>query len=71
MADQTTLEQRVEALERTVAELQERLLRPVVQPKSVLNVVGSMKDEPFFDEVVAYGREHRRSDQPSEPDDEP
>jgi hypothetical protein len=50
---ESTLEQRVKTLEETVRELQD-----------AINVIGSMKDEPAFDEVLAHGRAIRDADRP-------
>ena len=55
----TLIEQRLEAVEIAVSELQ-RLL--IVQPPAtdwLRRFDGAFKDEPAFDEVVAYGRAMR------------
>lgn len=63
---QATLEQRMTALEETVRELQEAM--HARQPTSdwLERVIGSMKDEPAFDEALAYGRAIRQADRPAE-----
>jgi hypothetical protein len=63
---QATLEQRMTALEETVRELQEAM--HARQPSSdwLERVIGSMKDEPAFDEVLAHGRAIRQADRPAE-----
>lgn len=61
-----TLEQRMTALEQTVRELQEALDVRKLAPDWLDNVIGSMKDEPAFDEVVAHGRTIRQADRPAE-----
>ena len=63
---QTTLEQRVTALENAVHELREALNARKPGPDWLDRVVGSMKDEPAFDEVLAYGRAIRQADRPAE-----
>ena len=63
---EATLEQRMTALEEVVRELRETLkARPPV-PDWLDRVIGSMKDEPAFDEVLAYGRAIRQADRPVE-----
>ena len=61
----TTVEQRLLALEREVAEIKSRLGTAPAQPADadwVSAISGSMKDDPEFDEVVKLGREIRRAD---------
>jgi hypothetical protein len=60
-----SLEQRLEAVEAAIAELKQQ-----THPESnwLEQVTGSFKDDPIFDEVLAYGREYRYADRP---DDEP
>lgn len=60
----TNLERRVEAVEAAVRELQK-----AIEPGNhdwLKAVIGSMQDEPAFDEVLAYGREFRDSQRPPE-----
>ena len=67
----TTVEQRLLALEREVAEIKSRLGKaPPHAPDAdwVSVVSGSMKDEPEFDEVVKLGRQIRTADA-REPDE--
>ncbi len=63
---ETALEQRVTALESAVHELQKALSGRKPAPDWLDRVVGSMKDEPAFDEVLAYGRAIRQADRPTE-----
>jgi hypothetical protein len=66
MSTEPTLEQRVTALEKAVADLQ-RQLAAKPQPDHWLNqIIGSFKDEPAFDEVLEYGRAFREADRPPE-----
>ena len=59
---QATLEQRMTALEETVRELQEALHARQPAPDWLDRVIGSMKDEPAFDDVLAAGRAIRQAD---------
>ena len=61
MSEPTTLEQRVAALEREVAELKRRLALSQGKKNWIEAITGSMKDYPEFEEVVRLGREYRRS----------
>ncbi len=63
---EAALERRMTALEESVRELQEliRARRPAANWLD--SVIGSMKDEPAFDEVLAHGRAKRHADVPAE-----
>ena len=63
---EATLEQRMTALEQTVRELQEAINTRRPAPDWLDDVIGSMKDEPAFDEVLAHGRAIRQADRPAE-----
>jgi hypothetical protein len=63
MSEAATVEQRLDALERAVADLQRQA--PVGQPWWE-RVAGSMKDLPEFDEVLRLGREARDADRPGD-----
>ena len=55
MATNTSLEERIAAVEAAIAELQKQ----VVIPQStnwLQQITGSFKDEPAFEEVLAYGQ---------------
>jgi hypothetical protein len=62
---EVTLDQRMTAMEEAVRELQD--LVKVRKPASdwLDRVIGSMQDEPAFDEVLAYGRSIRQADRPA------
>jgi len=60
------LEQRMMALEEAVRELQEAMKARTPAPDWLDRVIGSMKDEPAFDEVLAHGRSIRQADRPAE-----
>lgn len=61
-----TLEQRITVLEQAVRELQGAMNDRKPAPDWLDRVIGSMKDEPAFDEVLAYGRASRQADRPAE-----
>lgn len=61
-----TLEERLTAVEQAVRELQEAMRGRQVSPDWLDRVIGSMKDEPAFDEVLAHGRAIRQADRPVE-----
>jgi hypothetical protein len=67
MANQTDLEQRIAAVEVTLSELQKQVSANQ-QPNWIAAITGTFKDEPAFDEVLAYGREFRQADKP-QPED--
>lgn len=62
MASNTSLEERMAAVETAIAELQKQVANP--QPTNWLQqITGSFKDEPAFEEVLAYGRAIRKGDE--------
>jgi hypothetical protein len=63
---EATLEQRVTTLERTVRDMQEAMSGRKPAPDWLERVIGSMKDEPGFDEVLAHGKAIRQADRPAE-----
>jgi hypothetical protein len=64
MPTETLIEQRLTAVEAAIAELQRRLPPPQLPSHWLEQVIGSFKDEPAFDEVLAYGRMFREADRP-------
>jgi hypothetical protein len=60
----TSLEQRLEAIEAAIAELKQQKTNP--SPNWIEQITGSFKDDPIFDEVLAYGREFRYADRPKD-----
>ena len=60
---QPSIEQRLEAVETAVRDLQQRLERSSPSPNWLTQVIGSLKDEPAFEEVIAYGKAMREADQ--------
>jgi hypothetical protein len=58
----TSIEERLAAVETAVAELQRQLAGGTPAPSWVERFNGSFKDEPAFAEVVEYGRAFRASE---------
>jgi hypothetical protein len=67
---QESIEQRLAAVETAVSEIQRRLERLSPSPNWLSQVIGSLKDEPAFEEVIAYGKAIREADQLPDPDGE-
>jgi hypothetical protein len=62
METNTSLEKRIAAVEAAITELQKQIANP--QPTTWLQqITGSFKDEPAFEEVLAYGRAIRQGDE--------
>jgi hypothetical protein len=68
MSTETVNEQRLAALERAVTELQQRLENSPPTGTWLQRFSGAFKDEPAFEEVVAYGRAIRSEELPVEDD---
>ncbi|BDA72809.1 hypothetical protein CAL7716_069750 [Calothrix sp. PCC 7716] len=63
MSTNTSVEQRLAMVEAAIAELQKQLA--VHQSTNWLQeITGSFKNEPAFEEILAYGREMRKADYP-------
>ena len=68
MLDEATLERRLVALERAVADLQHQLdIRPT-SDHWLEALIGSISDEAAFLEALEYGREFRQADRPEDGD---
>jgi hypothetical protein len=63
---EATVDQRMTAMEEAVRELQELMKGRKATPDWLDRVIGSMKDEPAFHDVLAYGRAIRQADKPAE-----
>lgn len=63
---EASLEQRLAELESAVRALQEAMNARNPASDWLERVIGSMKDEPAFDEVLTYGRAIRHADRPAE-----
>ena len=62
MTINTSLEERLSAVEEAIAQLQKQVATP--QPTNWLQqITGSFKDEPEFEEVLAYGQAIRQGDE--------
>jgi hypothetical protein len=62
MATNTFLEERLAAVEAAIAKLQQQVA--ISQSTNWLQqITGSFKDEPAFEEVLAYGRAIRQGDE--------
>ena len=62
MATNTSLEERIAAVEAAIIELQQQIANP--EPTNWLEqITGSFKDEPAFEEVLAYGKAIRQGDE--------
>ena len=59
---EVTLEQRMTALEEAVRELQQAMRARTPASDWLDRMIGSMKDEPAFDEVLAHSRAIRQAD---------
>jgi hypothetical protein len=64
MPVEAPVEKRLPALEDAAAELRLRLPSSLPNSNWLERVIGSFKDEPAFDEVLAYGRALRAADRP-------
>ncbi len=60
------VEERMTAVEDAVRELQKAMQARNPAPDWLERVIGSMKDEPAFDEVLEYGRAIRQADRPTD-----
>jgi len=62
MATNTTLEERMAAVEAAILKIQQQIAHP--QSSNWLEqITGSFKDEPAFEDILAYGRAIRRGDE--------
>lgn len=62
MVTNTSLEERLAAVEAAIAQLQKQIATP--GPTNWLQqITGSFKDEPAFEDVLAYGRAIRQGDE--------
>jgi hypothetical protein len=58
----TSSEERLKVVEADIAKLKQQNTHP--EPNWIEQITGSFKDNPIFDEVLAYGREFRYADRP-------
>ena len=62
MMTQTQLEARLLVVETALKEIERRLATLPPTPNWLDEIIGSFKDEPAFDEVIALGRAFRESE---------
>lgn len=62
MTINSSLEKRVSAVEEAIKQLQKQIATPT-QTNWLQEVSGSFKDEPAFEDVLAYGRAIRKGDE--------
>jgi hypothetical protein len=62
MLTDAMVENRLNALEREVADLKQRVAATRTESKWIERVTGSMKDEPDFSQVLELGRAARAAD---------
>ncbi len=62
MTINSSLEKRVSAVEEAIKQLQKQVATPT-QRNWLQEVSGSFKDEPAFEDVLAYGRAIRKGDE--------
>ena len=61
MTPNTSLEERLEIVEAAIAKLQKQVTASQ-QTSWLHQITGTFKDEPAFDDVIAYGRAIRKGD---------
>ena len=62
MSIETSLEQRLTAVETALSKLQQQVSADR-SPNWIEEITGTFKDEPAFDEILAYGREFRHAEE--------
>ncbi|RAM48682.1 MAG: hypothetical protein C6Y22_26430 [Hapalosiphonaceae cyanobacterium JJU2] len=62
MATNTSLEERLAAVESAIAQLQKQVSTPQTA-NWLQQITGSFKDEPAFEEILAYGTAIRQGDE--------
>jgi len=62
MATNTSLEERLTAVEAAITELRKQASTPQT-PHWLQQITGSFRDEPAFEEVLTYGRAIRQGDE--------
>ncbi len=61
MAEQRTVDERLTAVEKELAELKKRVAHQEKNGSWIECIAGTFKDDPEFDEILRLGREFRRS----------
>lgn len=70
MSTARSIEDRVSALEREMAELNGNLVRERKEGSWIEKITGRFKDDPVIDEIVRLGAEIRRAERTSEVDEQ-
>jgi hypothetical protein len=68
MTQETLIEQRLAAIERTLEEIKQRLDIVQRKPNWTDRVQGIISDREAFEEALEYGRQFRQSDRPADDD---
>jgi hypothetical protein len=63
-----TVEERLENLEKELAELKGEVKSLIPRPNWISAICGTFKDDPEFDEILRLGKEFRDANQPKEID---
>jgi hypothetical protein len=71
MVDEAILEQRLETLERAVADLQLQFASVLAPGNWIEKIAGSISDEPAFLKALEFGRAFRHADRPPDDPDGP
>jgi hypothetical protein len=61
---ENSIEQRLSQVEAAIRELKQQ--KASTEPNWLKEITGSFADDPIFDEVMAYGREIRQADRPTD-----
>ena len=61
-----TIEQRLQNVERELAELRGEIKNLIPRPNWISAICGTLKHDPEFDEILRLGKELREADQPQE-----
>lgn len=69
MATDTSIEQRLAAVEKELAALKARVENGAPAPKGVEAFIGTFKDDPDYEEIVRLGRQFRDGDHLQENDE--
>ncbi len=65
-ATETSIEQRLAALEAAIAEIRRQLSCPPAAPDWLQKISGIMTDKPAFREMIAYSLAYRHADRPAD-----
>ena len=71
MSTESTIEQRLAALEDAVKEIQHRMTVQTPAPTWLDKIIGSISDKEAFEQALEYGRAYRYADRPPDEPGEP